>query len=86
VLIGLQYAGDGWLRNHRECALIPCWRDIPIHRANGQRTAGSRSAAEEAGMNGYLAKPFKREDLQATASAPGCELLSGLGTKVQPGQ
>lgn len=46
----------------------PRWRDIPIIALTANALQEDRQRCEEAGMNDYLAKPFKREDLQALLS------------------
>ncbi|SDS48998.1 Signal transduction histidine kinase [Halopseudomonas xinjiangensis] len=41
------------------------WRNIPVVALTANALHEDRQRCEEAGMNDYLAKPFKREDLQA---------------------
>ncbi|GGC89768.1 ATP-binding protein [Halopseudomonas salina] len=43
----------------------PRWQNIPIIALTANALHEDRQRCEEAGMNDYLAKPFKREDLQA---------------------
>ncbi len=58
---------DGYETSRRMRA-DPRWRDIPIIALTANALQEDRQRCEEAGMNDYLAKPFKREDLQALLS------------------
>ncbi|WP_373186150.1 ATP-binding protein [Halopseudomonas sp.] len=55
---------DGYETSRRMRA-DPRWQDIPIIALTANALHEDRQRCEEAGMNDYLAKPFKREDLQA---------------------
>lgn len=58
---------DGYETSRRMRA-DPRWRDIPIIALTANALQEDRQRCEAAGMNDYLAKPFKREDLQALLS------------------
>jgi signal transduction histidine kinase/ActR/RegA family two-component response regulator len=55
---------DGYETSRRMRA-DPRWQSIPIIALTANALHEDRQRCEEAGMNDYLAKPFKREDLQA---------------------
>lgn len=55
---------DGYETSRRMRA-DPRWRDTPVIALTANALHEDRQRCEEAGMNDYLAKPFKREDLQA---------------------
>lgn len=54
---------DGYETSRRMRA-DPRWQNIPIIALTANALHEDRQRCEEAGMNDYLAKPFKREDLQ----------------------
>jgi two-component system, sensor histidine kinase SagS len=58
---------DGYETSRRMRA-DPRWQTIPIIALTANALHEDRQRCEEAGMNDYLAKPFKREDLQALMS------------------
>lgn len=58
---------DGYETSRRMRA-DPRWKDIPIIALTANALQEDRQRCETAGMNDYLAKPFKREDLQALLS------------------
>jgi CheY-like chemotaxis protein len=55
---------DGYETSRRMRA-DPRWKDLPIIALTANALHEDRQRCEQAGMNDYLAKPFKREDLQA---------------------
>lgn len=55
---------DGYETSRRMRA-DPRWQDVPIIALTANALQEDRQRCEEAGMDDYLAKPFKREDLQA---------------------
>lgn len=55
---------DGYETSRRMRA-DPRWQDIPVIALTANALHEDRQRCEEAGMSDYLAKPFKREDLQA---------------------
>lgn len=55
---------DGY-ETSRRIRANPRWQDVPIIALTANALHEDRQRCEEAGMNDYLAKPFKREDLQA---------------------
>jgi CheY-like chemotaxis protein len=58
---------DGWEAARRIRAL-PNGRNIPIIAMTASATPEDRHAATEAGMDGFLAKPFTRAELESTLS------------------
>ena len=58
---------DGYETSRRMRADLR-WRSIPIIALTANALQEDRQRCEAAGMNDYLAKPFKREDLQALLS------------------
>ncbi|HDZ57362.1 MAG TPA: response regulator [Pseudomonas xinjiangensis] len=58
---------DGYETSRRMRA-DPRWQTIPIIALTANALQEDRQRCEDAGMNDYLAKPFKREDLQALMS------------------
>lgn len=58
---------DGYETSRRMRA-DPRWCDIPIIALTANALQEDRQRCEAAGMNDYLAKPFKREDLQTLLS------------------
>jgi signal transduction histidine kinase/CheY-like chemotaxis protein len=55
---------DGYETSRRMRADLR-WKDLPIIALTANALHEDRQRCEQAGMNDYLAKPFKREDLQA---------------------
>jgi CheY-like chemotaxis protein len=65
---------DGY-ETSRRIRADPRWQGLPIIALTANVLHEDRQRCEQAGMNDYLAKPFKREDLQAlmlTSSPPSC--------------
>ena len=55
---------DGYEASRRIRA-DPRWKDLPIIALTANALHEDRQRCQDAGMSDYLAKPFKREDLQA---------------------
>ena len=55
---------DGYETSRRMRA-DPRWENLPIIALTANALQEDRQRCKDAGMDDYLAKPFKREDLQA---------------------
>ena len=55
---------DGYETSRRMRA-DPRWQHLPIIALTANARHEDRQRCQDAGMSDYLAKPFKREDLQA---------------------
>ena len=62
------YAQEAWIRAIRA---LPTGKTIPIVALTAHALAGERDRCLEAGMNDYLSKPFKSEDLFAVVERWG---------------